>query len=923
MASRSNFKRALPAMPTSTLAALRNTQIVDSKAVLPAELIATILDYLPIPDMIRFAQTSKRMQEMVYDDTRWIQRLKSMGCWNDVEARQRFEEAMRRKIEAQRAREAEEARRTGIGLNGSINGLAGGGETERKTSVTLFDASLEEEMQRKSVDRKGRPRATTLDKGFDDMTLSSPDGTTRSSRPYVVDPKVALKTLAGARSIRGMARQEYGKIYGALAPYYFDLARSQSHTDPILFRTYRDPEQQAQMLNQLKIFAKSDWAQGWNQREERLDTMIGIFENAVLREFEQGFEVKEYDGRMKRYIHVLVSLNGGAAGIDHFVHNHPLMLEKEKLGNPSECLRNVAQGHVNLQPSHDFFKELAITLNDEAAIIDRVFPPTVDVLLPFLERIAEDVISDYITSLFDEAHDMGIEAYLKAVAGIFEQALQLAVSLTPSKGSKANFQEEAMRIITRCFEQHIDLYLQEELDFFKGKSVAEVEAWEKRLSEEEQSTETYYMSNVNRQAAKRDFLTSFKKVVMMPVNVLPTIGGASKPVPSPTAIPTTMNGNSLDPTSRSGTPIPGERATTPRPEAPTSELAAKAAIMNSRLEGIRSLFSIEVALNLVHTAKASLERAARFVRLGGQSGEEAKEQCESIFINLLQILGNQHIKPGFDRAVNHLSVYRPREVADHSDQGVAPLVAFLELVNVGDLIQQMVEVFYHQELLAANLTDRDNFLSPADKEKKRFEQMLDERVAAGLNKGIDVLMDEVEYICGTTQHPTDFNPIAAPNGMPQVFDIGPSQTATKIVEMVSSHTSMLMGSTDKNVLDVFNQEVGLRLFTALCKHLKRQRVSVDGAIKLISDVNAYTAYVTSLRNKSLTEYFAALRELSQIYLIDPNHAKEIATIIADSDRYHGIFRAEEVYEFAERRADWYQIKSAVEKQMYGVGCLVM
>jgi len=88
-------------------------------------------------------------------------------------------------------------------------------------------------------------------------------------------------------------------------------------------------------------------------------------------------------------------------------------------------------------------------------------------------------------------------------------------------------------------------------------------------------------------------------------------------------------------------------------------------------------------------------------------------------------------------------------------------------------------------------------------------------------------------------------------------------------------------------------------------------------------MNAYNTYIASLRNKSLTQYFAALRELSQIYLIGPNDAKEIATIIADSDRYHGIFRAEEVYEFAERRADWYQIKAQVERQMYGVGCMLM
>lgn len=90
-----------------------------------------------------------------------------------------------------------------------------------------------------------------------------------------------------------------------------------------------------------------------------------------------------------------------------------------------------------------------------------------------------------------------------------------------------------------------------------------------------------------------------------------------------------------------------------------------------------------------------------------------------------------------------------------------------------------------------------------------------------------------------------------------------------------------------------------------------------------SDINAYYSYIATLKNKTLTQYFSALRELSQIYLISPEHAKEIATIIADSDRYYGIFRAEEVYEFAERRADWFTVKREVERAMYGIGCGVM
>lgn len=85
----------------------------------------------------------------------------------------------------------------------------------------------------------------------------------------------------------------------------------------------------------------------------------------------------------------------------------------------------------------------------------------------------------------------------------------------------------------------------------------------------------------------------------------------------------------------------------------------------------------------------------------------------------------------------------------------------------------------------------------------------------------------------------------------------------------------------------------------------------------------YTSYILTLRNSSLTPYFTALRELSQIYLIAPSDAKELAAIIADSERFGGIFRAEEVYEFAERRADWYLVKGKVERAMYGVDCVVM
>jgi recyclin-1 len=952
----------------NVLASLRVTQIVASKPVLPAELIATILDYLPVSDLVRCARVSRRLQEMVYDDTRWIQKLKAIGVWSEAEARQRVEDALKRKAEAQKAKEADEAKRTGVNLPSSANSIAEGGR-QHAGSVTLFDAGAEEDNYRKTVEKPHSQtprRRGALADGFDDLTISPSSPTQASSKTW--DPSVALNVLGQARSIRGRARQEFGRIYGALGPLYINLARAKNHSDAIIFRTYRDPEQQAQILSSLKQFAKCDSALGWQEREEKLDTMIGIFENAVLREFEQGIAANDIDGRMHRYAHVLVTLNGGSAGVDAFISNNPLMKRRTRIGNPLECLEGVAPGHIDLNPSRQSFEKLAVTMVDQAAIIDRVFPPSVDVLTPALSRLCEELLAEYLTTLFDEAHVKGIETYVKAVSGTFEQALRFLASLKPSKASPADFNDKAKAMITQCYEKHIDLYLTEELAVFTSKSDAELSHWEKELSEQEASTESFFMSNINRQAAKRDFLSSFKKVVMMPVNVLPAFS-ATKPTPSKSSInldavdTAYTNGRSRSPTLGSGTP---QRPGTPQQEPPTTELAAKAAIMNSRLEGIKSLFSIEVALSLTHLAKACIERAAIMVRMGGSYGDEAKEQCETIFVTLLSVLGDRHIRRGFEKAIGHLGNYNPREVRELRSKarngggttvegatGVEPLVTFLELVNVGDLIQQMVDVFYAQEMVATQLSERDDFLDPAVKEKKRFEQMLDERVAAGLNRGIDVLIDEVEYICATTQSPNDFNPPAARSGnsaASSMIDIGPSQTANQIVSMISGHTSMLTGTTDKNMLDVFVQEVGLRLFGALCKHFKRQRISVDGSIKLISDINHYSDFVSSLRQKPLLPYFHALRELSQIYLvhIDPPaayfstnpkvkrasllstkasptalQAKELATIIADTQRYHGIFGAEEVYEFTERRADWYLVKGDVERAMYGVGCSIM
>lgn len=818
------------------------------------EILSTILDFLPIPELLCFARVSKRMREMVFDDTRWVQRLQLMGCWDEREARRKAEALNIEISDVRTSLHQENGRNAATGLNGTFDTANGAGKPGR-SSTTISDATQGSEVHGQSHGLGFKPRQPRVDDGFDPVALMP----TGEKNKYSDDNSVTgLTVFSQVHSVRGRARREFAKIYRVLAPLYVDAVNCKNHTDATVFRTYRDPDQQAQMLANVSRFSNSDTSQGWKQRVDSFNALTDAFESAVFREFEQGLEVGDYQGKLHKYARVLVSLNGGQKGVELFISRNPVINEKDRFGSPISALNQHISGGSLAEQSFKFFNDLSTAFNKQVTIIDQVFPASVNAIVSFLQRVGKEVISEYLTTLFDEAHRKNIELYLKTASATYQQGLNFATSLRPGRDSGDDFYETVDEIIADAFEPHIDLYLNEELGFFKSRSDAEVGGWERQLSEQDASMQSMYMSNVNRQADKRDFLTSFKKVVMMPVNVLPSFP-ISSPFGGKTATANALVNGATFETSQSassqpstrpstpgildGTALSNNRSSTPVPEPPTTELAAKAAIMNSRLEGIRSLFSIEVALNLVHAAKSSIERAAVFVKAGGHFGRDARDQCELVFVLLLQTLGTRHIKAGFDQAVDHLSNYNPREPSEHGGPGVTPLVTFLELVNVGDLIQQMLDVFYEQELIATKLTDRNDFLDPAVKEKKRFEQVLDERVAAGLNKGIEVLMAEVEYVCATTQKPENFNPGGTGSSRSDVMDIGPSQAAKQVVEVVSSHTKMLVGSTDKNMLDVFNQEVGLRLFTVLCKHLKRQRISVDGAIVLIRFVASMLSFL--------------------------------------------------------------------------------
>lgn len=183
------------------------------------EILASLLDYLAVPDLIRFARVSKRMREMVYDDTRWVQRLKLMECWDEREARRRAETSLG---DASTVVTAHEAKRTGLGVHGtpgakSINAAGPTAEPARKRGISHGGYAGD---------------------GFDTVALS-PSGSGGVPVSRLLEPAARLAIFSRVRSVRGGSRNEYGKVHGALSSFYMDAAGSKNPTDAIVFRTYR------------------------------------------------------------------------------------------------------------------------------------------------------------------------------------------------------------------------------------------------------------------------------------------------------------------------------------------------------------------------------------------------------------------------------------------------------------------------------------------------------------------------------------------------------------------------------------------------------------------------------------------------------------------------------------------------------------
>ncbi|EGV63295.1 F-box protein: endocytic membrane traffic, recycling ReCYcling 1 [Yamadazyma tenuis] len=699
----------------------------------------------------------------------------------------------------------------------------------------------------------------------------------------------ALNCMDQACSTPARAKKIVLGIHKSLEKFYVDLLSNKSYDKLKIFQEFQSPEEQCKILNNLMQYShldKNDETRFTIQ--EKLGSLFEIFENALLRELDIHFDLEDYS-TMKRFVNVIIELNNHQTLIDFFMQksifdNHDNVFGLLEYFNPEEFFTNKTVGEeleyeLNSSRFNELMNQLITMFNYESRTIDLIFPKTV----PMMYKVSEELILNQLADIFNRLIEAskGKKLYLSIVPYLYDKIVNSFISkLNQSENLGGNYLNLIQELFDMSFEQVVTEYSREEIVSFKGLSNQKIQEWKESIERREVETSQNILRNVKTET-KNDFLTSFRK-----------------------AFAVGSNRNTED------EQVENESY---------SEIQAKEKILTENMKSINKIFSLKLAMQILNDGKNCLIRMLHFKDFTIVSVRQSlMTSVQEIFISVLESIGNDHLKPGFDKALVYLRTYKPVEDDTHAPEPIKPLVLFSDLVNVADLIMQMVEIFYKEELINRRIIKNENsILNPSLQRKKKLEEMVDNYVADGLNIGIDVLIDEIEQ----AYSPVLQNNSYCPHNETSVEVQDSTPAARRVVSVLDGNFDLLVGCADKSVIDVFQQELAERFFQVIVKVMKSATISNTGAVTLISDLNIYYECILNhikTNKRFILPLFESLKKVGSIYLIGGNDSKAIGKLVSDLSKFNGIFGQEEIYEFVQRREDWPLIKKDVEKIMYGL-----
>ncbi|AJV43469.1 Rcy1p [Saccharomyces cerevisiae YJM1386] len=715
-----------------------------------------------------------------------------------------------------------------------------------------------------------------------------------------------------------------------------------------------DPLKQTRILNFIKKynFSNKNDIETFTRIETNFNILREIFINSVLKESELNYQSNNL-AAVARFMKILLISNEESNAIEFFKSKADLPPSLTVLPSNDELFwaeqpREEDSGGstviFNSRNLDTFLNQLRDFLNEKIKLADILFKDEFPVILQFIESFIQDILLDILNNIllsyseFLKENGKDSKANYECVPELYFTFIKkFDTELNDSVNAGANFRKVVRDLLNLYLEPFVVNYMNQTTRVFESLINSQLANYDTQVQDKqrEQNAKIYntLKDQTDASSASNNELP----------NDLSIITETSKTVPEADSKPSTIH-QSVHSTDISNDKLDFLSSFTKIFKFSNNEnqrlkqqlqLAYNLNLISNNLQNIKSLISLDLCYKILQETSEKTDQIYKFHTIESLL-PLIKLRCQEIFKILITQLNKNHVRPAFEKAILLLQKYNPNEIEQieikfnslsPANTQVEPLVQFTELINIGDIILQMISIFYKNELIPKKIIDKNkDFLNDVIQLKKNFETSIDDFVAEGLNIGINKLMDEISFVFKTLQLPDDYNPPPPSRNSP-IRDIKPTKCAIRVVELLSNHCFLLTGATDKGTIDVYQQEIGERFFNEIVKHLKKCFISTEGAIWLICDLNYFYDFIANkLKQKNVVPYFVGLKSIGQLYIISGKDSKELGKLISDLGKFNGIFTQEEIYEFVQRRSDWVRVRKDVEKVMYGLGirdCCIM
>ncbi|WWD00439.1 hypothetical protein V866_007352 [Kwoniella sp. B9012] len=662
------------------------------------------------------------------------------------------------------------------------------------------------------------------------------------------------------------------------------------------------------------------------------------FEKEVLRLFDRSY--RKGDPRMMAHCaKTLQDFNGGASCVQIYVNQHDFFISKDRLleeavkndsavdgEKPTDLWTTVGDPDApppTTEPGMDaLFKEIRVTVSQEAQIVKAVFPNPSAVLQVFLQRVFAQVIQQHLESLLSRAATISTLAVLRILHLTHSTCSTLVDDLKtydltlgsssqgPSKASTSAGGPLAT-MLDHALEEMFVPWL-EGARYLESESKNLVELYAGLLSRFTRYHETVLKAKpnslldkvVNQLATSSSAATSSSTAqtaaaaISKYANLFTSkTGGTSTPSGLPAAhkpfgpnaahlgINQGGGGGTKSAMLTNGTQTPAGEAGRDRQDGLRGDLVNKG--LEDKVWSTDGVLTIDMAERML---KWHAEAVGRAVELSPSA--DIGKNALALSKVLSEAIGRSFIETALDSAFAKLENQESR-----SEPDLQPLT----VIKPSDQICHLWQRYTSTALLplAGNTVSIRREMGTINSHNV---VRMEGKINNVIQKALDGIVSHLSYLL-TKQKKNDYKP--------KNDELSFARTNTEPCELcceflVTIKDTVNEGLSGKNA-QAFLTEVGVAFHSLLLDHYKKFPVNPTGGLMLTKDLASYQEAMSSYGIQAINDRFDMLRQLGNSFIVQPNVLKSYMT-----ESHLGRIELRLLKPYLQQRSDYSQFSRSLQ-----------